>query len=144
MIGLRTPAFRITFSARTRARVVRHARLFGLMWSGPEPMPGNLLRGRRDPRPAVAGEGCSSIEGGRRYLDGRAVAAVSASAISDPDVRAALHATARTGVWPSTHNGFFRSEPAEDLRRFLVRRRRRRHRAGLFSSLGVRRRERHG
>lgn len=74
---------------------------------------------RATPRTAVRGEGCYVIDAeGRRYLDASGGAAVSCLGHSDPEVIAAIQAQA--AALPFAHTGFFTSEPAEELARFLV------------------------
>ncbi len=69
---------------------------------------------------AVKSEGCYFIDStGKRYFDGSGGAAVSCLGHSDPDVIAAVQAQVADLAY--AHNGFFTSEPAEQLADLLVK-----------------------
>lgn len=71
------------------------------------------------PRTAARGDGVYLIDAaGRRYLDASGGAAVSCLGHSHPAIIAAVQA--QIAVLPYAHNGFFTSEPAEQLAEHLV------------------------
>ncbi len=73
------------------------------------------------PRMAAAGEGVWLIDAaGKRYLDASGGAAVSCLGHSHPAVIAAVQRQVAT--LPYAHNGFFTSEPAEQLAALLIAR----------------------
>ena len=68
---------------------------------------------------AVGGEGLYLIDAeGRRYIDGSGGAAVSCLGHSHPGVRAAMHRQIDKLAY--AHNGFFSTEPAEELAELLA------------------------
>jgi adenosylmethionine-8-amino-7-oxononanoate aminotransferase len=68
---------------------------------------------------AVGGEGLYLIDAeGRRFIDGSGGAAVSCLGHSHPDVRAAMHRQIDKLAY--AHNGFFSTEPAEELAELLA------------------------